>query len=281
VAPVIEIITPLDGSSFSWMDQLTGEARAYDPDNVDPLNCQPIGSFTANNGDGIQRVEFRIEHVDGGGAVVHEQVQSVVRYCAFTGTGTCLTWSFEFPGPKWPNDTSASSGLHRLKARALDDEGVHSEWVYVEFTLDIDPTPTPTPTATASNTPTPVTPTAVPCSVYSLGGFGFSPPGGNDVWWTLSNGAAAVEIQWITVEWSVSGNLEKIKLAGNDIWGAGLSTSPANITGPWIGADPPVLDPGNSELRLTFENLVVGGTFSITVHLSGGCSPASGTGVAS
>jgi hypothetical protein len=268
VAPVIEIITPLDGSSFSWMDQLTGEARAYDPDNVDPLNCQPIGSFTANNGDGIQRVEFRIEHVDGGGAVVHEQVQSVVRYCAFTGTGTCLTWSFEFPGPKWPNDTSASSGLHRLKARALDDDGVYSEWEYVEFTLDIDPTPTPTPTATASNTPTPVTPTAVPCSVYTLTGFDHT---NNDVLWMLdNNGPTAVTIVGIEVAWNTStGDLTKIKFDGSDIWNDGASPPSTNITG--LSS---VLDPsGPKELRFTFQiPVTTGETFSITVHLNVGCN---------
>ena len=75
VAPVLEINTPLDGSSFDWTDLLTGEAKAYDPDNVDPDTCLPIGDFVTDNGTGIAEVEFKIVYVDGFGAIVHEQDQ--------------------------------------------------------------------------------------------------------------------------------------------------------------------------------------------------------------
>ena len=263
VAPVLEINTPLDvptPSTFDWMDVLPGEAKAYDPDNVDPLNCQPIGDFVTNNGDGITQVQFKIVYVDGGGVTVHEQNQFTELYCAFTGTPTCLTQSLG-PPFEWPNDTPIGSGEHELHARARDDEGVWSEWEHVHFFLDVAPTPTPSPTPTD-------TPTAVPCTVYGLSGFGSSL---NDVYWTLGNGGpVSAEIQWITVEWGVSGDLTRIKLDGTDIWDNGASSSPATVTGPWIASR--TVGPSQSkELRFTFQNPVAGGMFSITVHLDVGC----------
>jgi hypothetical protein len=262
------------------MDLLTGEARAYDPDNVDPDTCQPIGSFTANNGEGIEEVQFQIVYTEGSWTVVHELSQSSVRYCAFTGTDTCETWPLSVlfwpaatdTAPLTPGSTPISSGPHKLYARAKDDddpdgagplEGQWSDWVYVHFNLDM--TPTPTPTATATDTPTATatataTASPVPCSVSEFGHLS------NDIWWTVTNGSVPNTVIGIDLEFNLSGSLIKVQLGGSDIW-SGSSPSPANFT-----SLSQTFNPLESKvLRFEFSNSVGGSTFTVTVHFSGGC----------
>jgi hypothetical protein len=265
---VLEINTPLNGSSYTWMDELPGEARAYDPDNVDPDTCQPSGSFTANNGDGITKVEFRIEYVDGGGVTVHQQDQLSFRYCAFTGTPTCLTHDLGLL--EWPNDTTINSGLHKLWARAWDDEGVHSEWVYVEFTLDVDPTPTPTPTP--SDTPTP-TATIDPCTQITLTGFVAS---GTDVTLELINGSPAmITIDQIDLSWTDSPNLKEILVGSNKIWDGDQGT-PVNLSSAdWIGSPSYrqiAAGASASPLKFVFWNSADTSGYSLTVRFDNSCS---------
>jgi hypothetical protein len=122
-----------------------------------------------------------------------------------------------------------------------------------------------------------MTPTAVPCSVYTLTGFDHT---NNDVQWMLNNGGpTAVTIVEIEVTWGTpTGNLTKIKFDGSDIWNVGASPPSASITG--LSS---ILGQSESkELKFTFQNPVLGATFNIIVHLDpGGCAPESGTEVAS
>jgi hypothetical protein len=255
---------------------LTGEARAYDPDNVDPDTCTPNSAyFTSDNGTGIAEVEFRIERFNGlSWEIVHEQDQFSPLYCAFTGTPICETWDLgtllwppqdpDGGGPATPYPPQPiQSGAHRLKSRARDDEGNWSEWTHVDFTVDVDPTPTPSPTITPTPSLTP-TPSPVPCSVYTLTGFDHL---SDEVWWTLNNnGPTDVTIYWIEVEFDLAGVLTMIKLDGSGIWSGNLA-SPANVTGLSV----PISAGSPQELRFGFDNSVGGSTFSVTVHFIGGC----------
>ncbi|HEY48284.1 MAG TPA: DNRLRE domain-containing protein [Anaerolineae bacterium] len=176
VDPFIEVLYPPDGAVYTLADEIPAQAFAYDPDNVDPDTCQPVGVYPSDDGEGIDKVEFEFYWVDGGDVLVHSQEQFWVKYCGFTGSPNCD--DFPVSSPSWPPVPSGapiSNGLHKMKVRAWDNEGASSDWVEVYFTLNLGApatdTPTPTPTYTAVNTststPTPThtsTPTPSPTS---------------------------------------------------------------------------------------------------------------------
>jgi len=262
VPPEIQIVLPVDGTVYGPGSSILGQALAWDPDNVNPSNCAPSPVV---DGAGIQLVEFEVEWVDAGPTpvVVYSRTENTAMYCAYLGSGACQTVSVD--GGQWPDSSPINNGLHRLRAKAKDDEGVYSSWVTVDFTI-ILPTPTPTPTFT----PVPPTPTVDPCSGISLTGFN---KGGSEAWVTLTNGpASTIEIDQIDVSWGFTADLSAIQLAGIGIWGGDLP-SPVSITTGWSGSvTDRELGPNSSGiLKFTFESGAAASGYSIYVHFTNSC----------
>lgn len=301
VNPYIEIREPPDGAVYTLGDNLPAQAFAYDPDNVDPVTCSLIGVYPGDDGEGIEKVEFKIYWLDGGDKLVHSQDQFYAKYCAFTGTSICDT--FPVSSSTWPGGDPVSGGWHKLKARAMDDGGNWSNWAYVYFYLDIAPTPTPsytpsstptftdTPTPTATSTPTPTgtatptatatptstdtpTPTDIPpatCPDFELSGFGDDD--GNHVWWYLTNtSVTSVTLEQIDMTWNTGDNLNKIDLNGSSIWNIGAPPPSVSIITDWTGVSRLFMPSDVKELRFEFANSIDGGTFTITVHSNNGCA---------
>ena len=245
VNPIVEILYPPDGAVYTAADDVPAQAFAYDPDNVDPDTCQPIGIYPGDDGVGIDKVEFKIYWVDGGDVLVHSQDQLSVKYCGFMGTPTCNT--FPVSSSTWPGGEPVSDGLHRLKARAKDDGGNYSDWVWVYFTINTGPAPTPTPTSpppTATSTPD--------CSTITINGFGTD---GDRAEWTINNGSSTdITIDFIDFAWDEAyGKLDYVELDSEDIWnGAGLASSPVIITSGWTG-ESRVIPPGPMQLIFDFD----------------------------
>jgi hypothetical protein len=159
VPPVVTIISPTDGATYAPPAGVPGEAEAYDPDNIDTATCADIGG---TNGTGISSVYFQYQYYDGSSWVtVYTHTEGAAAYCAFGGNSSpCGT--HPLTSSSWPSGGVMSSGLHRLRVRAQDDEGVWSPYEVVEFTLNPPATPTPT------LTPVPT------CDGVSFGSFSFS-----------------------------------------------------------------------------------------------------------
>lgn len=160
---------PDEGEAYTSGDKITGEAFAWDPDDVHPMTCSLDADYPEDNGKGISQVHFEIWK-DGVGKV-YERNQSSVKYCAFTGTPTCTV--FTIGTPNWPYGGSAGTGTYILKAKAYD--GAHwSEWDQITFYISLAapsdtplppsatpteaPSSTPTATLVPSDTPTPTEP---------------------------------------------------------------------------------------------------------------------------
>lgn len=139
--PITTIIEPIAGATYSSGDILILEAEAYDPDNADPENCTGVGA----NGLGIDRVKFDLDWWNGSSwESMDNQVEQTVAYCGFGGGDPSCNYVV-IGDDSWPSTGQViRSGLHRLRAQALDDEGDWGEWDIVEFTIDAPPTPTPT-----------------------------------------------------------------------------------------------------------------------------------------
>ncbi|NIS80274.1 MAG: hypothetical protein GTO14_08705 [Anaerolineales bacterium] len=156
VPPVVTIQQPVSGEVIN--DKIPSWVTAYDPDNEDTLNCTAPGG----DGEGIVQVQIVFYYWNGVWEQVHSQTEYNVCYCGFGGNCPCG----EHPAVanKWPGGIPVTNGLHRMMARAQDDEGVWSDWEYVDFQINA-PTPTPTITPTATKTPS--------CSGVSFGNFQF------------------------------------------------------------------------------------------------------------
>ena len=152
VPPIVQIIAPVNGASY--VDKIPAQAIAYDPDNVDPVNCTGVGP----DGTGIDHVDFFIDWWNGFGWVrMYDHTEFNVEYCGFGGSAPCS----EHPtsSAMWPNGDLMRDGLHRMQAVATDDDG-QTAMDEVQFNLNVPETLTPTPTNTPTETPTPtVTPT--------------------------------------------------------------------------------------------------------------------------
>ncbi|HEY43984.1 MAG TPA: hypothetical protein G4O11_08395 [Anaerolineae bacterium] len=295
--PFVEILAPPDGAVYTLADNLPAEAFAYDPDNVDPDTCQPIGVYPSDNGMGINRVEFEIWWLDGvPDVLVHSQAQLSVKYCGFTGTTSCNT--FPVNSSTWPGGAPVSSGWHKLKARASDDGGHWSGWLEVEFYLNIGPTATPTytpvntatytptpthtstptPTATGTYTPTPTstsTPSPTPdtCTLITVTGFNYS---GNNVWWSVTNGGStAITFVGVYFDWpTANGGLNHVKWDGGTIWDMGWSIPPADIITGWTMASR-VINPGQtSQLEFSFDSPAEPTGYTLTLTFDNGCTPS-------
>jgi cell division septation protein DedD len=153
---VVLLAPPEDDHTYYAGEVITGEAFAWDPDDVHPTTCALDAEYPEDNGKGIAKVHFEIWK-DGVG-IVYQRDQTQKKYCAFTGNGPCQVFSIgTLTWPFWGG--SADSGTYTLKASAYD--GAH--WsAYDEVTFEIS-LPTPSPTATPETpSPTPVTPSATP-----------------------------------------------------------------------------------------------------------------------
>jgi len=288
--PVITIVAPVDGATYTLAGELPGQAIAYDPD------CS--SGTPAPDGTGIIKVEFELKSEASGWSVVHYEDQFAVKYCAFEGTPICNTFDLNagqwpsLPGSPTPTPETIELGPHKLYARAQDDEGNWSAWVHVDFIIDPAPTSTPTPTLTpsptATNTPTPIPPTLTPtpvpptltpsplpptptftpdvCSLISIDTFVSG--GGIYVTWNINNSGSAVSLTNLTITWPTpNGKLKKVKLGGATIW-TGDDDAPSanlNLSGT-VPAGPP------TELRTEFENSAAGSGYSGSVTL-GTCAP--------
>ncbi len=146
VPPIVVINSPSSGDLIDGPGaKLRGWASAYDPDNADPVTCLGTGA----DGLGILEIEFQFYWWDGSGwAWRYTAVDYTQAYCAFGGNAPCN--GHPVNTGNWPNGRAVEPGLHKMQVRALDDEGVWSDWRQVTFTLNIPNTPTPTPTATPS-----------------------------------------------------------------------------------------------------------------------------------
>jgi hypothetical protein len=267
-SPIVIIATPDNGAHYRMDALLPGRAEAYDPDDASPT-CDPV--FPVPNGDGIEFVEFEILSEASGWSRVHYEDQTIVQYCAFTGNSSCNL--HDLSSGQWPGGNPIELGRHKLYARAKDDEGQMSDWVYIEFYIDPAP-PTSTPVApTKTPTRTPVPPTNTPlagCPDFELSDFGDS---GSRIWWKLTNhGSSLVTIERIDVTWTKGDELTLIELNSPNIWDGELPPTFASIPAmkSWTGAMRRV-DAGESKiLRLTFDRSVRS-TYSIEIESSNGC----------
>jgi hypothetical protein len=114
----LELLVPVNGAVITSQSQTAFEAQAWDT---------LVGT---NNGDGIQSVVFII--TNSGGTQILNSSQGAVRYCAFTGTGSCNTWSAP---PATVNWTSLPNGTYTISARAFAPDGRFSAWDIHTFTI--------------------------------------------------------------------------------------------------------------------------------------------------
>jgi len=185
VPPVVTIIRPSNGDVFGKEGEhkLPGYAQAYDPDNVDPVTCSGVGE----DGHGIIEVEFQFFWWDGSGwAWRYTSAEYTAAYCAFGGNAPCN----EHPivTGNWPNGRAMENGVHKMTARALDDEGVWSDYAEVVFTIGIPDTPTPTLTPTPS------------CSGVEFGMFRFF-SGARLAQWITNTSYPGLEVTGVTINW--------------------------------------------------------------------------------
>jgi hypothetical protein len=184
VPPIVEIQSPTSGELIDGPGaKLRGYATAYDPDNVDPVTCMGVGP----DGLGIMQVEFQFYWWDGSGwAWRYTTVDYTQAYCAFGGNAPCN--GHPVNTGNWPNGRGMEAGLHKMQVRALDDDGVWSDWKEVTFTLNVPDTPTPTATATPS------------CSGVEFGMFRtFS--GARVAQWLTNTSYPGLEVTGVTVNW--------------------------------------------------------------------------------
>ncbi len=186
VPPVVEIQRPENGDIYGKdgiSHKLPAWAIAYDPDNVDPNTCTGVGP----DGTGIWQVEFQFFWWDGTGwAWRYTTVDYTTAYCAFGGNAPCN--EHPITTGNWPNGRAMEDGVHKMQVRALDDEGVWSDWAYVTFTIGVPDTPTPTPTATPS------------CSGVSFGMFRFFSDG-RIAQWISNTTYPGLQVTGVTVDW--------------------------------------------------------------------------------
>jgi hypothetical protein len=184
VPPIVEIHRPSEGDFISGPgSKLYSYATAYDPDNVDPITCMGVGP----DGLGILQVEFQFYWWDGTGwAWRYTSVDFTQSYCGFGGNAPCN--GHPVNTGNWPNGAGMEAGLHKMTARALDDEGVWSNVEQVTFTLNVPDTPTPTPT----NTPS--------CSGVSFGMFRFFSEA-RIARWINNTSYPGLEVTGVTVDW--------------------------------------------------------------------------------
>ncbi|MCI0861869.1 MAG: hypothetical protein J4N82_08040, partial [Chloroflexi bacterium] len=276
--PYIEIISPLPDQRFTLADELPGQAFAFDPDNVNPLTCSTTpATFPDDDGEGISgdpEVHMKIEWFDGSSwLLVHTELESNDAYCPFGDNDPfCLT--HDLSTGQWPGSTPISTGLHRIKAKVLqDDEGVPSGWVSVEFYIDPAPTATPIP---PTPTPPPITPAPTPdCVSISLSNFGWT---GNDVHWTINNGwPGTIMITEIYVAWPFAANLDRVELdPPNKIWDEDGSSPEETINSDWKG-DRTFSSGSIRVLWFKFQNPVQPGDYILDVQFDNACSRSIGS----
>ena len=105
----------------------------------------------------------------------------------------------------------------------------------------------------------------------TLTGFAF---GGQDAWWTLTNGTGTTAtITQIDLTVTFGSDLSKVKLGGATIWSGDL-TSPITINSGWSGAaSTRQIGPGSSaEFRLEFESTAGATSYTLDVTFDIACT---------
>ncbi len=161
---VVLFKTPNDSESPWVVDDPAFEDTRFEAiafDTRDPT-YNISESNDANNGRGINRVEFRLlSSVDG--RVLFSRNDGKQAYCIFRGNGPCRVVTQNYNAAEVFED---GFGQYRLQARArAASDNQLTDWIEVPIwygtgptptpTLDLTSTPTNTPTATNTPTPTP------------------------------------------------------------------------------------------------------------------------------
>jgi len=244
VPPVVTIINPPSGASYGPSDSLPGQATAYDPDNSDPADCVLAGA----DGDGIDHVNLSVEWWDGGGwQVSYSRTENNPAYCLFGGNSPCN--SHPINNANWPGGATMMSGLHRLVARAYDDEGEFAEET-VEFYLFPPPTPTPT------STPPPSCSNLFPVE-SDINGDDFEVR-------VRNNNMATAYLINSSLVWPVQGSMyyNSATWNGNTYYGGDSSGSPTTVAVPSLS----MAGGGNSDWwEADFNNANMIGYFEVTL----------------
>jgi hypothetical protein len=150
------------------------------------------------------------------------------------------------------------------------------------------PTPTPTHTSspTSTNTPTQTstftptwtwtpspTPTEDICASLILDGF--TVDNENVFWDVTNNGAAAITITQIMIDWPIEGTkLKEVKLGGKVIWEIGDGAPPTSINSDWSGEekDRQVKPGAKKTLKFKFETPPGLSGFDLDISFDVGCT---------
>lgn len=193
VPPVVNIIQPLDGTTYNT--EIPSQATAYDPDNADPAGCAGVGA----DGLGIDRVDFTFEYYDGNDwNLVYFHSEFSQAYCGFSGDAPCSTRPTN--AASWPNGAPMSSGLHRVRVVAEDDEGDMSPEEVVQFWINVPPTETPTVTLTPTETPTVTATPTIDCNDIIVGSYYTSNE--NLLMWILNNNPRTIHLTDSSTTWT-------------------------------------------------------------------------------
>ncbi len=138
-------------SSRRPMGRRTRSSTSCRPRRRPTIRTMPIrqpARASGTNGEGIGQVEFYYYWNDGTSLIYqYGHTEGVVAYCGFGGDAPCAT--MDISSGFWPNGQLINRGEHVLIVRALDDEGVYSDWA-VRYVLhrraayphtDLDPHP--------------------------------------------------------------------------------------------------------------------------------------------
>jgi hypothetical protein len=213
VPPIVTIVNPPGGASYGAGQSIPAQASAYDPDNSDPANC----ALSGPDGTGINHISFTFQYWNGGSwQTVDTQDEYSVAYCGFGGSSPCPTLPVN--GGEWTSGNPISEGLHRMLARAYDDEGEYDE---AEVQFYVHPPPTPTP----SNTPAPNCSNIFPVQAR-VNGDDFEVQVRNDNFVTAYLTAA-------TLVWPKTGTMavDKFIFSGDTYWDGDGTSSPTAHSG--------------------------------------------------
>jgi hypothetical protein len=134
---ILELLVPVNGAVITLQSQTAFEAQAWDT---------LVGTWNGAGIEGGGSVIFII--TNSSGTQILNTSQGAVKFCAFTGTGSCNTWTAPPATVSW---AALPNGTYTIQARAFAPDGRFSAWDVHTFTISKPATATPT----ATPTPTP------------------------------------------------------------------------------------------------------------------------------